>query len=403
MIRQVLPAALPLLVALTSCSKDTDKAQNAPSASTAASVAAHDDSPKSVSKKEPKPIAATDKATTKTYAAAIADGRAATKAKKYDAAIAAFDKALARVPGDARALAERGYVHFLAKHLDLAQKDLDRAVASTNDASVLGPAYYNLGLVAEARGNGDEARIAFTHSNSLKPTKAAKAKLEGKSTCVAAINRPDRKAKIVASVSDAYDAMKAAWTSKGYDPELSPMSKPTGDDAIRKVLCATDKCTGSGPWLAAYPDSLPRVSFAVVPTADKKLAVYELGIAENAGCGTSVADSIVKTGPFLQVHEELTILGREWVDEKGNSCSPSSEEDSICLNPCGPVAWEAREYILDTTAQTVAVAVDEEGDLERGGSKEPTIKPTVVVKESDGKVSVHGGGCSSDIDLHAAK
>jgi len=398
MFRRLRPAALPVLLFLASCSKDSEKTQGTP---TPAPVATHDEpvtAKPASAKKEAKPAPPADKSAAKSYAAALGEARAATKAKKYDAAIAAFDKALAKVPGDARALAERGYAHFLAKHTDLAKKDLNQAIASTNDASVLGPAFYNLGLVSEAAGNADEARVAFARSNAIKPTQAAKAKLEGKTTCVAAIDRPKRKAKIVANISEAYDAMNATWTSKGYDSQFSAGAKPTGDAAIKKALC-TAKCDGPGAWLARFPDSVPTLGFAVVPTADKKLAVYELGLVELDGCGTEIEQSVVKSGAVVQVHEEVTILGRDWVDEKGNSCSPSFEEDSTCLNPCGPVGWEAREYILDTTLQTVAVTVSEGGEFEKNSAEDPKIKPTVSVKESDGKVSVRGGGCSSDLDV----
>ncbi len=156
-----------------------------------------------------RPMTADEKQASKTYAAALGEGRAATSAKRYDDAIAAFDRAIAAKPGDARALSERGYARLLARDLASATKDLDRALEGTSDPALSGPIHFNLGLVAEARGDAEGARVAFARSNAVRPTKAAQAKLAGKSACVAVVDRSKPKAKVFASLAAAHAAMRA--------------------------------------------------------------------------------------------------------------------------------------------------------------------------------------------------
>lgn len=118
------------------------------------------------------------------YRLGLRKGRKATRAKRYQEAIAGFDEALAAKPHDARAVGERGYARLLeGADLDAAMRDFDLAASVTKDPQILSEVWFNRGLVEEKRGNAVNAIAAFTIANSLRPTKAAKAKLAGKTTC----------------------------------------------------------------------------------------------------------------------------------------------------------------------------------------------------------------------------
>jgi len=394
MMRRSLSIALPALIVLASCDKLKATKAGADAAATAASAAPADSSAP-VAKKEAvkpsterRPMSVDEKRASKTYAAALGEGRAATRAKKYDDAVAAFDKALVAKPGDARALSERGYARLLAKDWAKATKDLERALEGTTDPDLMGPIYFNMGLVAEGKGDADAARVAFARSNAVKPTKAAQSKLDGKSKCVAVVDRKKVKATVAANVSAAYDAMKAAYEKRGY---VNDDPKPANDAAIKKALCESG-CSGDGPWLAKFPESgIVTVGFVVVPTEDKKLAVHELDEAAFGICG-GVREATLKTGSFLHVRVETSSLMREWVKNDGKPCEPGAED---CLSGCFYAEWTHAHYFIDTKKGELVASVSESGSFEK--SDKP--KETVTVQESGGTVDISGGGCSEKLSL----
>ena len=116
------------------------------------------------------------------YVHAIARGRKATLAKNWPEASAAFDEALANKPRDARALAEKGYAELLEKNFHSAERDLAEASATT-DAKLGAQIWFNLGLVDEGLQQDDDALVDFWFANKLQPSRAAQAKLAGRSVC----------------------------------------------------------------------------------------------------------------------------------------------------------------------------------------------------------------------------
>jgi hypothetical protein len=135
----------------------------------------HSDSPKDgkVSAKEQRDLAS--------YASALAAGRAATVAKRWDAAERAFTEALSFRSLDSRALAERGYARLLANKPNEAERDLTDALDhGAGDRTVAGQVWFNLGLVREAKKESPlQIATAFAIANALAPSKAAAMKLHG--------------------------------------------------------------------------------------------------------------------------------------------------------------------------------------------------------------------------------
>lgn len=100
----------------------------------------------------PAPSAAESKAAAARFNAAVKAGRAASKAGNHAEAIRQL-RAAARVdPSNATVLAELGWVLFKAGDLDQAERTSRRALVLTDAPKVQGMLYYNLGRIAEARG-----------------------------------------------------------------------------------------------------------------------------------------------------------------------------------------------------------------------------------------------------------
>ncbi len=110
--------------------------------------------------------------------AKLAEGRKATKEKRYGDAIAAFDAAIAASEKLARAWSGRGYARLLNGELDLAKADFDKALSLEGTPKFQAAVYFNLGEVALAKKDTAAAKEAFTKANELSPSDAAKKQLD---------------------------------------------------------------------------------------------------------------------------------------------------------------------------------------------------------------------------------
>ena len=100
----------------------------------------------------------------KEFAADLATGRKAVKAKDYAAGIAAYEAALKIVPTSTSVLGELGWALFLAGKLEPAEDKTREALYESSSAKQIGALRYNLGRIAEAQGDKDAARRAYTES-----------------------------------------------------------------------------------------------------------------------------------------------------------------------------------------------------------------------------------------------
>jgi hypothetical protein len=116
----------------------------------------------------PTPLTPAEASHAKRYLDAMKRGRKATVAKTYDAAIASFDEALVEKPGDAQALAERGYAELLEDELVAAEQDLKEARASARPRLLSSQIDYNLGLIAKKRGKADFAEALFARAKAIR-------------------------------------------------------------------------------------------------------------------------------------------------------------------------------------------------------------------------------------------
>jgi len=110
--------------------------------------------------------------------AKLAEGRKATKDKRYPDAIKAFDEAIAMTATLARGWSGRGYAKLLAGDLAGAKADFDQALTLDAAPRFQGAVYFNLGELAVRSKDLPAAKAAFTKANELAPSDAAKRQLD---------------------------------------------------------------------------------------------------------------------------------------------------------------------------------------------------------------------------------
>ena len=121
--------------------------------------------------------AAPSKAQVESYRALLRDGRRAVQAKRFADGIALYEKALALRPGDPRLLVELGWAAFLSGDLDRAASATRRGLAGVRGTAAEGAALYNLGRIAEQRGDKNEAARRYRESLAVRPNAAVRERL----------------------------------------------------------------------------------------------------------------------------------------------------------------------------------------------------------------------------------
>lgn len=105
----------------------------------------------------------------KDAAAALKKGRELQHKKKYADALAAFEQGLAAMPDDAVLDSEAGWTAYLLKDYDKAQELTRKALALEATPAVRAASLYNLGLIAEAKGDRTAAAGRYGESLRLRP------------------------------------------------------------------------------------------------------------------------------------------------------------------------------------------------------------------------------------------
>jgi hypothetical protein len=239
------------------------------------------------------------------YAAALKQGRTLTLEKKYAETVAAFDAALAAIPDEPHATAERGYAKLLSGDTTHAEMDFWRALkaAPMADKKFRAQVYFNLGLVNEKQGDDDEAQSDFRTSYEYNPTPQAKAKM---SPCPA----------VFSVVQTEPYATRAAAVAALDASDESPTAH---------TVCPEDGC------------------HAVLPIATGVVSVD--GVAREACYGMDPADCshIEKDGSY-------------WVIEtRSGTCSPPLCGCEVCLettwDQCEPQCADAGEPMTCGTTE----------------------------------------------------
>jgi hypothetical protein len=150
------------------------------------------------------------------YLAALARGRKATTAKDFAKAEAEFSACLQLVPGDPRALGERGYARLRANKLDDADADFKVAVEKAGSTALLAQLVHNRLLVARQR--GDE-RAASGFEDEKQRIKASRRIAPGVD-CSADAHAVSRSPERPKTLREAWSMMAAAHAqASGSKPE----------------------------------------------------------------------------------------------------------------------------------------------------------------------------------------
>jgi hypothetical protein len=169
----------------------------------------------------------------------LARGRKATIAKDFAAAEAHFTQSLAALPGDARALSERGYARLLAEKLPEAREDLLAAERAAPHAILRQQILHNLMLVERKAGNG---AAASRYEAEKKKAKAARRTPEG-SDCGSEVEASDLKPEVASSFAEALRVIAAKHAEEEHSaPAQVTYAKPgeEGHDKLLKQQAALD-------------------------------------------------------------------------------------------------------------------------------------------------------------------
>jgi tetratricopeptide (TPR) repeat protein len=114
------------------------------------------------------------------YDDAMKEGRAANARKDAAAAVAAFRRAVAARPRDARALSELSAAALVAGDFAAAKDAAEQSVAAAldDDPKLAAASYYNLGRADEGLGDTEGARRAYGQSLALRENKETRARWE---------------------------------------------------------------------------------------------------------------------------------------------------------------------------------------------------------------------------------
>jgi len=374
-------------VALVACKKDEPAPPPTPStpsasaatapAPAAASVAHQSEPPKPSKEKKTIP-----KAVAEAYAAGLKKGRGETLAKRYDAAIAGFDAALKALPGDARALSERGYAKLLAGKTEDAAKDFHAALAATKEPKLLAQIHYNLGLCAEKLGQTEDAKVAFTRSNALVPSKAAAAKA-GASACAAKVSFTSAPALAAKDHKGLFAALTTAnkGTAKvGSDTEAKDVLGSRAGEAARGNVLSFPPEDDTSEWLL----------HAYVKTQDGYLAApAPASTYYDMPCGGEVSSKVTESSGLALVR----------VTHAPGMRVPVCETDAGELTVCGPDDMQVQSACGTSDEETTIVVFDTQKKsvvAEVSFSAENKV-PKVTLEGR--KLTIDGAGCSATRDL----
>jgi tetratricopeptide (TPR) repeat protein len=313
------------------------------------------------------------------HKAAFARARGAMKGKNYKAAIDAFNEAHQLLPEDAQTMGERGYAKFLAGDLVEALIDLSAAAALKGNAKLLAQVWYNIGQVEEARGDAESARMAFAASLSLAPSKAAEAKLQGKSRCAASTTHPPHPDERVVK------GWLGVWDALHKPDPATP--RPKTEAAAKAAVCTEKSSSGSADEDDNHCEEPAPFSVAAsvgnYESTDKTLVIpgekghfFLLGLSGLLGGGCSASVSI---------DHELKYTYRN--KYRITWAPPGGDETLECID----AGTDIIDVIYDRATGKRLVAVDRTDDLS------PPIKVQLLLDE--GAVTVTGGGCNERLPL----
>lgn len=340
--------------------------------------AASSDSSDSGEVKEP--LTERERKSIATYAEALAEGRKATRAKRYADAEEAFGRALAARPEDARARGERGYARLLDGALEKADEDFQAALGRGLDPKLAGQVFFNMGLLREKRNEMESARAAFAISNALSATAAAKAKLAGRSACTADVQTGGKER---LDHANDFDDL-ARQINPGQD-----LGSPKRSVCIRTHTAMADPdekdvCSGPPPWVLNHHHlHFTEDVYFVVPKRGSGLFYWTTRVGSwPAHCTNLPSPRPALVGDTLHVEE--TFDGTMAALDESRALSAQPEWDMACTDVLG---YEAHSFYDTVTGKRLLWVYM------------PKNVPRPTISIAGTKVTLAGAGCDRTVDL----
>ncbi|WP_437835604.1 tetratricopeptide repeat protein [Sorangium sp. So ce1153] len=327
------------------------------------------------------------------YLGALGQGRAAARKGRYAEAIAAFDRALAAMPHEPRALAERGHARMrLGADLDAAAADLQRAEQLGPDDKLAAQIWYNLGLLDELRGEAELARAAFARSFLLSPTAAARAKAGPGMPCGVLVERREAPSRddflaprlvVARGWLDAYEQLY-----RDNDPKVE-QKEPATEAEAQRSLCerhGTDRCTDPSPWLLTrYLNSIQgELEDHVLSRPDGSLLVFHAGMVLRTTDLTTMNRIVCIPEERLEVRFEPDVVHVTVEAER----RAWKSEDEAAAAACDPGRIETEDLFYDAKTGRELVR------LSRAGGRD-----AARVKLAGRTVEVAAGTCTTTVPL----
>ncbi len=316
----------------------------------------------------PVPIAAADLARAKEYVNGLAQGRKATVAKDYAAAVVFFGRALAAEPGDARALAERGYAQLLAGNFENAAKDLEAAAKRASGAQLLRQILFNQAAVAEKRGDTAAAAAFRAQRDELDSAKRSKSK-----DCAVSITRPGTLPIVVKTYRDVWAEIKKAHFHHWGHP-VDTLESPAIDDkateeTVRNALVGNAPA-GDGAYSIITEGGQLEVGHVIFVRGNQIHVLADLGGSQHGRCtfGDGLPTVVDGDEPRIQVNAEYLAMGYMCGVPKSNDIRPCDELPGATplQSYCYWTGAKFRTLILDP--KTFAMLVDVEESVEAAGN-----------------------------------
>ena len=256
------------------------------------------------------------------------EGRRLSRAKDWAGAIKAFERVLAVSPDDVHALSEIGWAALQANDLDRAEKANRRALANAKTPATRAPILYNMGRVAEARGNKEAAAKDYAASLALRDNAEVKKRasaLDGGAPtgepCMESF--ADTKALCACLLAHKDDTIMIICDAKDLSCKLVPMSLQMPTPRLGIVEWGADMLGEKAHYLTAKEGEKIRI-------------VAELGRDYEPGAFGIHNSAEVKSAEKRPVNgHDLYVIRSEQHDSDSNmagleQCSREEKRETVC-------------------------------------------------------------------------
>lgn len=300
------------------------------------------------------------------------EGRRLSRAKDWTAAMKAFESVLAVAPDDVHALSELGWAAFQANELTRAESANRRALASAKTPSVRAPILYNIGRVAEARGNRDAAAKAYAESLALRDNAEVKKRLGALDAGAPSSEGTPR----LCSQSFADTAAACACFLAHKDEMIMSLGDPSAlvcKTAASSLLLGTPSL-GVLEW--GTDEGGEMISFLTVREGGKIRTVAELGRAYEPGAfGVHNSANVVGGTKQTVNGHDVFVVRSEQHDNDYNLgglelCTREEKLDTVCAVGEAPGSTRCVAIPVETESGCGPGVEPDEIDMDEGTKKE---------------------------------